>query len=68
MASSSPNHGYDDHDTAPPSLPHEYNTVLSPVENDHEQIPVDNTDDPRDGCETFLSSDEDGGDVRILTE
>ncbi|MCI54240.1 hypothetical protein A2U01_0075489, partial [Trifolium medium] len=51
----------------PLSPPHEY-TVLSPVANDQEQIPVDNTDDRRDGRETSLSSDEDGEGVQILTE
>ncbi|MCI90362.1 hypothetical protein A2U01_0111654, partial [Trifolium medium] len=33
-----------------------------------EQIPVDNTGDPRDGRETSLSSDEEGDGVPILTE
>ncbi|MCI73373.1 hypothetical protein A2U01_0094637, partial [Trifolium medium] len=41
------------------SPPHEYDTVLSLVANDQEQIPVDNTGDQRDGRETSLSSDKD---------
>ncbi|MCI56517.1 hypothetical protein A2U01_0077768, partial [Trifolium medium] len=61
-------HGDGDLDTAPPSPPYKYDTVLSPVPNDQEQIPVDNTGDPRDGRETSLSSDEDGEGVQILTE
>ncbi|MCI31871.1 hypothetical protein A2U01_0053083, partial [Trifolium medium] len=68
MASSSHNHGDGNHDTAPPSPPREYNTILSPVANDHEQTPVDNTGDPRDGHETSLSSDEDGEGIQILTK
>ncbi|MCI48808.1 hypothetical protein A2U01_0070051, partial [Trifolium medium] len=59
MSSASHNHGDGDHDIVPLSPPHEYDTVLSPVGNDQEQIPVDNTGDPRDGRETSLSSDED---------
>ncbi|MCI71867.1 hypothetical protein A2U01_0093130, partial [Trifolium medium] len=55
------------HDTVPRSPPREYGPVLSPVGNDQEQIPVDNTGDPRDGRETFFSSDEDGEGVQILT-
>ncbi|MCI30003.1 hypothetical protein A2U01_0051212, partial [Trifolium medium] len=43
-------------------------TVLSPVTNDQDQLPVNNTGDPRDGRETSLSSDENGEDVQILTE
>ncbi|MCI28820.1 hypothetical protein A2U01_0050022 [Trifolium medium] len=54
MASASHNHGDDNLDTAPPSPPHEYGTVLSPVANDQEQIPVDNIGDPRDGRETSV--------------
>ncbi|MCI72316.1 hypothetical protein A2U01_0093579, partial [Trifolium medium] len=50
------------------SPPHEYDTVLSLVANDQEQIPVDNTGDQRDGRETSLSSDEDGEGVQVLTE
>ncbi|MCI74799.1 hypothetical protein A2U01_0096063, partial [Trifolium medium] len=42
-------------------------TVLSPVGNNQEQLPVDNTGDPRDGRETSLSSDEDGEGVKVLT-
>ncbi|MCI82683.1 hypothetical protein A2U01_0103957, partial [Trifolium medium] len=40
----------------------------TPVGNNQEQTPVDNTGDPRDGRETSLSSDEEGDDVPILTE
>ncbi|MCI49050.1 hypothetical protein A2U01_0070293, partial [Trifolium medium] len=36
----------------------------TPVGNNQEQIPVDNTGDPRDGREISLSSDED---VQVLT-
>ncbi|MCI67201.1 hypothetical protein A2U01_0088459, partial [Trifolium medium] len=36
--------------------------------NEQEQIPVDNTGDPRDGREIFVSSDEDGDGVQTLTE
>ncbi|MCI72971.1 hypothetical protein A2U01_0094235, partial [Trifolium medium] len=60
MASASHNHGDGDHDTARRTPPREFDPILTPVENDQEQIPVDNTGDPRDGCETSLSSDEDG--------
>ncbi|MCI30578.1 hypothetical protein A2U01_0051788 [Trifolium medium] len=67
MASASHNQGDVDHDTVPPSPPREYNTVLSPVANNQEPSPVDNTGDPRDGRETSLSSD-DGEGVQILTE
>ncbi|MCI79321.1 hypothetical protein A2U01_0100592, partial [Trifolium medium] len=45
-----------------------YGPVLSPVGNDQEQVPVDNTGAPRDGRETSFSSDEDGEGVQILTE
>ncbi|MCI64103.1 hypothetical protein A2U01_0085360, partial [Trifolium medium] len=41
--------------------------VLSLVGNDQEQISVDDTGDPRDGRETFISSDEDGEGVQVLT-
>ncbi|MCI55699.1 hypothetical protein A2U01_0076950, partial [Trifolium medium] len=61
------NHGDGDHDTVPRSPPHEYDPILSPVGNVQEQIPVDNTGDPRDGRETSFSSDEDGEGVQILT-
>ncbi|MCI89888.1 hypothetical protein A2U01_0111177, partial [Trifolium medium] len=40
--------------------------VLTPVGNNQEQVPVDNTGDLRDGRETSLSSDEDGEGVQIL--
>ncbi|MCI80147.1 hypothetical protein A2U01_0101418, partial [Trifolium medium] len=68
MASASHNHSDGDHDTTPPSHHREHDTVLSPAVNNQEQLPVDNTDDPRDGRETSLSSDEDGEGVQILTE
>ncbi|MCI51427.1 hypothetical protein A2U01_0072671, partial [Trifolium medium] len=48
MASTS-QHGDGDHDTIPRSPPREFDPVLTPVGNDQEQIPVDNTGDPRDG-------------------
>ncbi|MCI87464.1 hypothetical protein A2U01_0108747, partial [Trifolium medium] len=47
---------------------HEYGPVLSPEGNEQEQLPVDNTSDPRDGRETFFSSDEDGEGVQVLME
>ncbi|MCI75178.1 hypothetical protein A2U01_0096446, partial [Trifolium medium] len=59
MANVSHNHGDSDHDTVPCSPPREFDLVLTPVGNDQEQIPVDNTGDPKDGRETSLSSDED---------
>ncbi|MCI52257.1 hypothetical protein A2U01_0073501, partial [Trifolium medium] len=65
MASASHNHG--DHDTVLRYPPREYDLVLTPVGNNQEQIPVDNTSDPRDGRETSLSSDEDGEGVQVLT-
>ncbi|MCI06128.1 hypothetical protein A2U01_0027184 [Trifolium medium] len=71
MASASNNRidGDHDHAAAIETSPHrEYNTVLSPVTNDQDQLPVDNTGDPKDGRETSLSSDENGKDVQILTE
>ncbi|MCI54782.1 hypothetical protein A2U01_0076032, partial [Trifolium medium] len=68
MASASHNHDDGDRDTVPLSPPREYDTVLSPVGNNQEQLLVDNTGDPRDGRETSLSSNEDGEDVQILTE
>ncbi|MCI43715.1 hypothetical protein A2U01_0064953, partial [Trifolium medium] len=68
MVSASHNHGDGDHDTVPRSPPHEYGPVLSPAGNNQEQVPVDNTDDPREGRETSFSSDEDGEGVQILTE
>ncbi|MCI67625.1 hypothetical protein A2U01_0088884, partial [Trifolium medium] len=52
-------------DTVPRSPPREYDPVLTPVGNDQEQIPVDNTGDSRDGRETSLSSDGEG--VQVLT-
>ncbi|MCH98288.1 hypothetical protein A2U01_0019288, partial [Trifolium medium] len=52
----------------PNSPPREHNTVISPGVNNQEQLPVDNTGDPRDGRKTSLSSDEDGEDVQILME
>ncbi|MCI51851.1 hypothetical protein A2U01_0073095, partial [Trifolium medium] len=67
MASVSHNHGDGDHDTVPHSPPREFDTVLTPVGNDQEQISVDNTGDPRDGRETSLSSDEEGEGFQILT-
>ncbi|MCI80292.1 hypothetical protein A2U01_0101563, partial [Trifolium medium] len=42
--------------------------VLTPVGNEQEQVPVDNTGDPRDGRETSVSSDEDGEGVQTLTK
>ncbi|MCI96589.1 hypothetical protein A2U01_0117889, partial [Trifolium medium] len=36
--------------------------------DDQEQIPVDNTGDPRDGRETSFSSDKDDDGVPVLTE
>ncbi|MCI41817.1 hypothetical protein A2U01_0063051, partial [Trifolium medium] len=68
MASASHNHSDGDHDTVPLSPPHKYDTVLSSVANDQEQIPVENIGDWRDDRETSLSSDEDGEGVQILTE
>ncbi|MCI30557.1 hypothetical protein A2U01_0051766, partial [Trifolium medium] len=68
MASASHNHSDGDHDTIPPSPPSEHDTVISPAINNQEQLPVDNAGDPRDGRETFLSSDEDGEGIQILTE
>ncbi|MCI98308.1 hypothetical protein A2U01_0119611, partial [Trifolium medium] len=64
----SQNHGDGDHDTVRHSPPREFDLVLTPIGNDQEQIPVDNTGDPRDGRETSLSSDEEGEGVQILTE
>ncbi|MCI50772.1 hypothetical protein A2U01_0072016, partial [Trifolium medium] len=52
MASASHNQADGDHDTVPRSPPREYDPVLSPARNGQEQIPVDNTGDPRDGRET----------------
>ncbi|MCI18127.1 hypothetical protein A2U01_0039279, partial [Trifolium medium] len=68
MASASRNQDDGDHDTVSLSPPREYDTVLSPVGNNQEQLPADNAGDPRDGRETSLSSDEDGVGVQILTE
>ncbi|MCI87461.1 hypothetical protein A2U01_0108744, partial [Trifolium medium] len=59
MASVSHNHDDGDHDTIPRSPPREVDPVLTPVGDDQQQIPVDNTGDPRDGRETSFSSDED---------
>ncbi|MCI48247.1 hypothetical protein A2U01_0069490, partial [Trifolium medium] len=67
MASASHNHGDGDRDTIPRSPPREYDPVLTPVGNDQDQIPVDNTGDPRDGREISLSSDDDGEGVQVLT-
>ncbi|MCI47699.1 hypothetical protein A2U01_0068941, partial [Trifolium medium] len=58
----------DDQDTVRRSPPREFSPVLTSVGNDQEQIPVDNTVDPRDRRETSFSSDEDGEGVQILTE
>ncbi|MCI69261.1 hypothetical protein A2U01_0090522, partial [Trifolium medium] len=58
MASASHNHGDGDHDNVLRSPLREYDPVLTPVGNNQEQIPVDNTGNPRDGRETSLSSDE----------
>ncbi|MCI88357.1 hypothetical protein A2U01_0109644, partial [Trifolium medium] len=55
-----------DHDTAPPSPPREYDTILSPTNNVQEQQRADNAGDLRDGRETSLSSDEGGDDIQIL--
>ncbi|MCI42538.1 hypothetical protein A2U01_0063775, partial [Trifolium medium] len=55
MDSASHNPGDGDHDTVPRSPPREYDPILSPVGNDQEQLPVDNTGDPRDGRETSFS-------------
>ncbi|MCI78545.1 hypothetical protein A2U01_0099815, partial [Trifolium medium] len=52
----------------PRSPPREFDPVLTPVGNNQDQAPVDNTGDPRDGRETSLSSDEEGEGVQILTE
>ncbi|MCI37209.1 hypothetical protein A2U01_0058433, partial [Trifolium medium] len=68
MASVSHNHDDGDHGTVPRSPPWEFDPVLTPVGNNQEQTPVDNTDDPRDGRETSVSSDEEGEGVQILTE
>ncbi|MCI69229.1 hypothetical protein A2U01_0090490, partial [Trifolium medium] len=51
MNSASHNHGDGNHDTVLRSPPREYDPVLTPVGNNQEQIPVDNTGDPRDGRE-----------------
>ncbi|MCI63832.1 hypothetical protein A2U01_0085089, partial [Trifolium medium] len=59
MASASHNHGDGDQDTVRRSPPREFDTVLTPVGNDQEQVPIGNTGDPRDGRETSFSSDED---------
>ncbi|MCI14536.1 hypothetical protein A2U01_0035667 [Trifolium medium] len=68
MASASHNRIDDDQDTVPPSPPREHDIVISPVINNQEQLPMDNTGDPRDGREASLSTDEDGDDVQIFTE
>ncbi|MCI48096.1 hypothetical protein A2U01_0069339 [Trifolium medium] len=49
MASTSNNHIDDDQDIVIRSPPWEHNTVLSPVQGNDDQIPVNNTDDPKDG-------------------
>ncbi|MCI67128.1 hypothetical protein A2U01_0088386, partial [Trifolium medium] len=54
--------------TVPRSPPREFDPVLTPVGNNPEQAPVDNTGDPRDGREMSFSSDEDGDDAPILTK
>ncbi|MCI52790.1 hypothetical protein A2U01_0074036, partial [Trifolium medium] len=68
MASASHNCFDGDQDTVPPPPPREHDTVISPATNNQEQLPMDNTDDPRDGREASLSTDEDGDDVQIFTE
>ncbi|MCI32011.1 hypothetical protein A2U01_0053223, partial [Trifolium medium] len=68
MASASHNHDDGDHDTICRSPPRESGPVLTPSGNDQEQVPVDNTSDPRDGRETSFSSDEDDEGVQTLTE
>ncbi|MCI93274.1 hypothetical protein A2U01_0114572, partial [Trifolium medium] len=49
MASASQNQRDGDDDTVPRSPPREGDPVLTPVGNNQDQTPVDNTDDPRDG-------------------
>ncbi|MCI55872.1 hypothetical protein A2U01_0077123, partial [Trifolium medium] len=68
MASASHNQRDSDDDTVPHSPPREFDPILTPVGNNQEQAPVDNTGDPRDGRETSFSSDEDGDGAPILTE
>ncbi|MCI92503.1 hypothetical protein A2U01_0113799, partial [Trifolium medium] len=46
------------HDAVPASPPPEHGTVLSPVDNKDQALPES---DPRDGRETFLSSEEGDG-------
>ncbi|MCI72618.1 hypothetical protein A2U01_0093881, partial [Trifolium medium] len=55
MASASHNQRDGDDGNVPRSPPREFDPVLTPVGNDQEQIPVDNTGDPRDGRETSFS-------------
>ncbi|MCI31074.1 hypothetical protein A2U01_0052285 [Trifolium medium] len=52
------------HDVVPASPPPENGTVLSPVDDNNQTLPES---DPRDGCETSLSSEE-GDDLQILTK